>query len=78
MCTPICLRCGRRGSLPLDNTTEYQATISNDNVFAQCQWKESLGQHELRLVVAVEGGTGFASFDFNRTNDPIEFCRSIA
>ena len=33
----------------------------------------SPGQHELRLVVAVEGGTGFASFDFNRTNDPIEF-----
>ncbi|MEC7112185.1 MAG: hypothetical protein VXW72_01510, partial [Candidatus Thermoplasmatota archaeon] len=33
----------------------------------------SPGQHELRLVVAVEGGTGFASFDFTRTNDPIEF-----
>jgi hypothetical protein len=30
------------------------------------------GQHEIRLVVSVEGGTGFASFEFNRTNDPLE------
>ncbi len=58
----------------LDNTTEYQATISNDNVFCTVPMEGiSPGQHELRLVVAVEGGTGFASFDFNRTNDPIEF-----
>ena len=58
----------------LDNTTEYQATISNDNVFCTVPMEGiSPGQHELRLVVAVEGGTGFASFDFIRTNDPIEF-----
>ena len=57
----------------LDNTTEYQATISNDNVFCTVPMQGiSPGQHELRLVVAVEGGTGFASFDFTRTNDPIE------
>ena len=58
----------------LDNMTEYQATISNDNVFCTVPMEGiSPGQHELRLVVAVEGGTGFASFDFTRTNDPIEF-----
>ena len=58
----------------LDNMTEYQATISNDNVFCEVPMEGiSPGQHELRLVVAVEGGTGFASFDFTRTNDPIEF-----
>ena len=58
----------------LDNTTEYQATISNGNVFCTVPMEGiSPGQHELRLVVAVEGGTGFASFDFIRTNDPIEF-----
>ena len=57
----------------LDNTTEFQATISNDNVFCSVPMEGiSPGQHELRLVVAVEGGTGFASFDFIRTNDPIE------
>ncbi len=58
----------------LDNTTEYQATISNDNVFCTVPMEGiAPGQHELRLVVGVEGGTGFASFDFTRTNDPIEF-----
>ena len=45
----------------LDNTTVYQATISNDNVFLHsANGRNSPGQHELRLVVAVEGGTGFA------------------
>ena len=58
----------------LDNMTEYQATISNDNVFCTVPMEGiSPGQHELRLVVAVEGGTGFASFDFVRTNDPLVF-----
>ena len=35
------------------------------------------GPHELRLVVSVEGGTGFASFDFIRTNDPIELTEPL-
>ena len=35
------------------------------------------GPHELRLVVSVEGGTGYASFEFYRTNAPIEFVEPL-
>ena len=62
------------GHCLLDNVTTYQATISNENVSCNVPMQGiAPGSHELRLVVSVEGGTGFASFGFNRTNDPIEF-----
>lgn len=61
------------GHCLLDNTTTYQATIVDDNVSCTVPMQGiSPGPHELRLVVSVEGGTGYASFDFTRTNDPIE------
>ena len=62
------------GHCLLDNLTTYQATITNENVSCNVPMQGiAPGSHELRLVVSVEGGTGFASFEFNRTNDPIEF-----
>ncbi len=62
------------GHCLLDNVTTYQATISDENVSCTVPMQGiAPGPHELRLVVSVEGGTGFASFDFNRTNDPLEF-----
>jgi hypothetical protein len=62
------------GHCLLDNLTTYQATITDENVSCNVPMQGiAPGSHELRLVVSVEGGTGFASFEFNRTNDPIEF-----
>ena len=62
------------GHCLLDNSTTFQATIVDDNVSCTIPMEGiSPGSHELRLVVSVEGGTGYASFEFNRTNDPIEF-----
>lgn len=60
------------GHCLLDNTTTFPATIENEDVSCTIPMQGiAPGPHELRLVVSVEGGTGFASFDFNRTNDPI-------
>ena len=66
------------GHCLLDNVTTFQATIVNQNVSCTVPMEGiAPGPHELRLVVSVEGGTGFASFDFNRTNDPIEFVEPL-
>ena len=66
------------GHCLLDNATTYQATINNENVSCLLPMQGiSPGPHELRLVVSVEGGTGFASFEFNRTNDPIELVHPL-
>jgi hypothetical protein len=57
----------------LDNVTTFTATIDNENVSCSIPMQGiAPGQHEIRLVVSVEAGTGFASFEFNRTNDPLE------
>ena len=62
----------------LDNTTTYQAIIDEENVSCTVPMQGiAPGPHELRLVVSVEGGTGFASFDFIRTNDPIELAEPL-
>ncbi|MEC7254207.1 MAG: hypothetical protein VXY42_03025 [Candidatus Thermoplasmatota archaeon] len=66
------------GHCLLDNQTTYQATISNENVSCMVPMQGiAPGPHELRLVVSVEGGTGYASFDFYRTNAPIEFVEPL-
>jgi len=62
------------GHCLLDNITTFPATITNDNVACSVSMEGiSPGPHQLRLVVSVEGGTGFEGFNFDRTNDPIEF-----
>lgn len=62
----------------LNNMTTYQATIDQENVSCTIPMQGiAPGPHELRLVVSVEGGTGFASFDFIRTNDPIELAEPL-
>lgn len=56
----------------LDNSTVFSGTIINDE--ARCvvpMSGVSPGAHQIKLKVFVEGGSGFISFDFNRTNDPI-------
>ena len=60
------------GHCLLNNLTTYQAVIENNKVSCTIPMQGiAPGPHELRLVVSVEGGTGFESFEFNRTNDPI-------
>ena len=56
----------------LDNSTVFSGTIINDE--ARCvvpMSGVSPGPHQIKLKVYVEGGSGFMTFDFNRTNDPI-------
>ena len=56
----------------LDNSTEFSGVIINDE--ARCvvpMSGVSPGAHQIKLKVFVEGGSGFITFDFNRTNDPI-------
>jgi len=56
----------------LDNSTVVSGVINNDE--ARCvvpMGGVSPGAHQIKLMVFVEGGSGFITFDFNRTNDPI-------
>ncbi|MGB1955094.1 MAG: Ig-like domain-containing protein, partial [Candidatus Poseidoniaceae archaeon] len=56
----------------LDNSTVFSGVIINDE--ARCvvpMSGVSPGSHQIKLKVFVEGGSGFITFDFNRTNDPI-------
>jgi hypothetical protein len=56
----------------LDNSTVVTGVINNDE--ARCvvpMGGVSPGAHQIKLKVFVEGGSGFITFDFNRTNDPI-------
>ena len=56
----------------LDNSTVVSGVINNDE--ARCvvpMGSVSPGAHQIKLKVFVEGGSGFITFDFNRTNDPI-------
>lgn len=56
----------------LDNSTVVSGVINNDE--ARCvvpMGGVSPGAHQIKLKVFVEGGSGFITFDFNRTNDPI-------
>jgi hypothetical protein len=56
----------------LDNSTVISGVINNDE--ARCvvpMGGVSPGAHQIKLKVFVEGGSGFITFDFNRTNDPI-------
>ena len=56
----------------LDNSTVFSGIINNDE--ARCvvpMGGVSPGAHQIKLKVFVEGGSGFITFDFNRTNDPI-------
>ena len=56
----------------LDNSTVFSGVIINDE--ARCvvpMSGVSPGTHQIKLKVFVEGGSGFITFDFNRTNDPI-------
>lgn len=56
----------------LDNSTVFSGVIINDE--ARCvvpMSGVSPGAHQIKLKVFVEGGSGYITFDFNRTNDPI-------
>lgn len=56
----------------LDNSTVFSGVIINNE--ARCivpMNGVSPGAHQIKLKVFVEGGSGFITFDFNRTNDPI-------